>query len=179
MNELMHVSEQYIALVSHYEQYHDGDNTRIGLQPKLCPAGVVTWGLGHTENDKNGNQIKSLELARELFPEMETMTYEQADKLLTVDTIPEEDKVKKAIRRTLLQHEFDGMCSYFYNIGYSATMVKLMNNRASADLITAWMVQHYITAEGKYMPGLFYRRKSEAHLILTGELVFYNIPPYI
>jgi len=171
----MNLGEKGFKLISWYEQYHDGDLTRIGLQPKLCPAGVVTWGLGHTELDKDGNQYRSIEQANIDHPEIETMIFEQADALLKVDVIPEEEKVKMFIRRPLLQWEFDGLVSYFYNIGFSSTMVKLMNNRASADLITAWMTQHYITAEGKYMPGLFYRRQSEVLLINTGVLKFFNV----
>lgn len=173
MNDLLVTSEVGLALIKHYESLHDGDLTKIGLQPKLCPAGVVTWGYGHTETYE-GKPIKSFELARKLFPEMEDMTVEEAELLLKQDVVKEEEKVRKAIKRQLFQYEFDSLVSYFFNIGYSNNMIMLINANAPSDKIVEWFLDHYITANGKYLPGLFYRRQTEAHLYIKNELVFYN-----
>lgn len=43
----MKTSENGIILIKHYESLHDGDLSRIGLQPKMCPAGYWTEGYGH------------------------------------------------------------------------------------------------------------------------------------
>jgi lysozyme len=169
----MKTGQQGIDLIKHYESLHDGDLTQIGLQPKLCPAGVVTWGYGHTETYK-GAQIKDFETANKQFPEMETLTVEQAEELLKKDLIKEEDKVHLRINVPVTQYQFDALVSYFFNIGYSATMVQLVNLQASGKEITDWMTKHYTTVNGVYMTGLFYRRQSEALLFTTGELKFFN-----
>ena len=49
----MKTSSSGIALIAYFEQYHDGDLTKIGLQPKMCPAGIWTVGLGHALINKN------------------------------------------------------------------------------------------------------------------------------
>lgn len=169
----MKTSQQGIDLITHYESLNDGDLTKIGLQPKLCPAGVVTWGYGHTET-VNGEQIRSFEVANKLFPEIETMTEQQACDLLLKDLVKEEMKVNLRINIPITQYQFDALVSYFYNIGYSATMIQLVNLKASKEEITEWFTSHYITGGGVYLPGLFYRRKSEAHLFTTGELIYFN-----
>jgi len=152
---------------------HDGDLTQIGLQPKKDPIGIVTWGYGHTET-VGGRQIRDFDVARKLFPEMETMTIPEAEELLLEDLVDEEAKVKLRINIPITQHEFDALVSYFFNIGYSATMVQLVNQKASASDITKWITGHYITAGGVFMKGLLYRRQSEALLFTTGELKFFN-----
>lgn len=169
----MRTGENGLLLIKHFESIHDGDLTKIGLQPKLCPAGVVTWGWGHTETYK-GAQIKDFETANKQFPEMETMTIEQANELLAKDLIKEEEKVNLRINIPITQYQFDALVSYFFNIGYSATMVQLVNLKASNEEITEWMTHHYTTVNGVYLPGLFYRRESEAYLFTTGELKFFN-----
>lgn len=169
----MKTSQQGISLIQHYESLHDGDLTKIGLQPKLCPAGVVTWGWGHTETYK-GAQIRDFETANKQFPEMETLTIEQADELLAKDLLKEEAKVNMRINVPITQYQFDALISYFFNIGYSATMVQLVNLKATNKEITDWITDHYITANGVFLQGLLYRRESEAHLFTTGELKFFN-----
>ena len=169
----MTTSQQGIDLIKHYESLHDGDLTTIGLQPKLDPSGIVTWGYGHTES-YNGALIKDFETAKKTFPELETMTEEQAESLLSKDLEKVEAKIKLRINIPVAQYEFDALVSYFFNIGYSATMVQLVNLKASEKEIIEWFVSHYITTGGKFMAGLLYRRQSEAHLFTTGELKFYN-----
>jgi lysozyme len=169
----MKTGQQGIDLIKHFESLHDGDLTKIGLQPKLCPAGVVTWGYGHTET-YNGAQIKDFETANKQFPEIETLTVEDAEKLLMQDLVKEEIKIHTRINVPITQYQFDALVSYFFNIGYSATMVQLVNLNATAKEITDWMTKHYTTVGGVYMPGLFYRRQSEALLFTTGELRFFN-----
>lgn len=39
-------------IVKHYESLHDGDLKQIGLQPKLCPAGIWTQGYGRAMRKK-------------------------------------------------------------------------------------------------------------------------------
>lgn len=169
----MKASDKAIALIKHYEQLHDSDLTRVGLQWKQCPSSIFTIGFGHALFH-NGEPIKSLYLAQELFPQYETITEEEAEQLLVQDLIKEEAKVNSNFKVTLKQHQFDALVSYFFNIGFSQTMVGLVNEGALANEIYEWFTEHYITADGKFMKGLLYRRQSEAHLFNTGELKFFN-----
>jgi lysozyme len=169
----MKTSEIGISLIKHFESLHDGDLTKIGLQPKLCPAGIVTYGWGHTVVSE-GKQVKDIDIANKLFPELSTITEEEADALLVKDLAKEEAKIRRSITVPLTQNQYDALVSYFYNIGYSESMVQLVNSKASTTKITDWFTSHYIKVNGVYMPGLFYRRKSEALLYTTGELKFFN-----
>ena len=38
----MKTSQKGINLIKYFESLHDGDLTEIGLQPKMCPAGIWT-----------------------------------------------------------------------------------------------------------------------------------------
>jgi lysozyme len=40
----MKISEKGLDLIKHFESLHDGDLTIVGLQPKMCPAGIWTEG---------------------------------------------------------------------------------------------------------------------------------------
>jgi len=51
----MKISKQGIELIKFFESLHDGNLSKIGLQPKLCPANIVTIGYGRALKDKKGN----------------------------------------------------------------------------------------------------------------------------
>ena len=143
------------------------------MQWKKCPSGIITIGYGRALV-YDGEFIKDYDRAKELFPQYETITEEEAEQFLAEDMVKEEMKVNKNIHVALKQCQFDALVSYFYNIGYSTTMVNLVNAKASDDEITKWFTTHYITGNGIFLKGLLYRRQSEAHLYTTGELKFYN-----
>jgi len=169
----MTTSNQGISLITHYENINDNDLSMIGLQPKMDPSRVWTAGWGHAIT-VNGSFLKGAtnkDIAYATYP---NMTVEDADKLLADDLLKQEAKVKLRINIPITQYEFDALVSYFFNIGYSATMVQLVNQKVSASEITKWMTSHYITADGVFMKGLLYRRQSEALLFTTGELKFFN-----
>ena len=63
----MKTSERGIQLIKFFESLHDGDLSKIGLQPKLCPADVVTIGYGHAVKDKNGNFLNQLLCIHQYF----------------------------------------------------------------------------------------------------------------
>ena len=44
-------------LIIHYEQLHDGDLTKIGLQPKMECSSIWTIGYGHALKDVNGKWL--------------------------------------------------------------------------------------------------------------------------
>ena len=44
-------------VIKHYEGLHDGDLSKIGLQPKMDPSGIWTEGWGHAIH-QNGKFIR-------------------------------------------------------------------------------------------------------------------------
>ena len=54
----MKTSQKGINLIKYFESLHDGDLTEIGLQPKMCPAGIWTEGYGHAIRDLKGQFFK-------------------------------------------------------------------------------------------------------------------------
>lgn len=162
-----------IAIIKHYESLHDGDLTTIGLQPKLCPANVWTVGWGHAITD-NGKFLKGdagKKRAYELYP---SLTEEEAEQLLHEDIKRFEGIVNKRLKVELNQSQYDAVLSHTFNTGGSDTLFRLINENASIDSIKDWFLHHYITADGKVLKGLIRRRKTEAHLFVTGDLVLFS-----
>ena len=175
----MKTSQQGINLIAHFEQYHDGDSTKIGLQPKMCPAGVWTVGLGHALINKNtGKWLKGhgdYPLVRKQYPELMDLTKKQADAILQTDLVEYENKVNRGLKVTVQQHQFDALVSFCYNCGWSDTLFRLINQRSPMATITDWWQTHYISANGVKMKGLIRRRKSEAYLFETGKINYFGL----
>lgn len=169
----MEISNLGIELIKHYESLHDGDLTKIGLQPKLCPANIVSIGYGRALKDKDGNWLKGkegLEIAKKLYPEWETITAEEAEELL-LDDLKLFVKQINSLKLDLKQYEFDALVSFIYNLGFGqlqkSTLLKRIQER-KGDIEEAFLM--WVKANGKTLPGLVKRRKSEATLFLTGKL---------
>lgn len=172
----LHTGEQGKTLIKTYEGLHDGDLSKIGLQPKLCPAGVWTVGWGHAiRHPKTGKFLKEKdkELAYALYP---VMTLAEADSLLEADLIKFENIVKNEIIdvESLTQNQFDALVSHTYNTGGSTTLFNLVNQKATDDAIFKWFTEHYITSNGVPLLGLRRRRLTEAQLFLHNKLHLYN-----
>ena len=174
----MSISKLGIELITHFEGIHDGDLSRINLQPKACPAGIYTCGWGHaivdpitkkfiTSSVKNGYKR-----ACELFKDL---TLEEADKLLKEDLVIYENIVNNKVKVELNQSQYDALVSHTFNTGGSDTLFKLINTEPLDSVkIKDWWITTYITSEGEQLPGLVFRRKDEYNLFLTGKLEFSN-----
>ena len=163
-----------IALIAYFEQYHDGDMHQIGLQPKMCPAGIWTVGLGHALiNKKTGKWLKGHGDYREMlqqYPEYITMTKQQADELLRQDLLNYENKVQKGLKVAVNQAQFDALVSFCYNCGWSETLFRMINGKEPTEKIVSWWQTHYITGNGKVLKGLIFRRKVESEYFRTGKV---------
>ena len=155
----MKTSETGLQLIKHYEGIHDGDLTKIGLQPKLCPAGVWTVGYGHALGKG------SLEEIAKKYPNLMTITEKEAEALLAKD-LPRYEAIVHKNTKGLKQHEFDALVSHTYNTGGSETLFRLVNERGN---IKDWWLSTYITAGGVKLNGLVKRREAEWHLFETGK----------
>jgi lysozyme len=186
------ISDNGVKLIKHSEALHDGDLTKIGLQPKRCPAGIWTVGWGHALFYPNGGGIKSYEDAKLYYPQYMDMIVEQADQLFTEDMVIWSSRIVLIDRkRNILQltpkyfnqSEFDSLVSFAYNEGIEAlrtsTLLKRINDGATNDLITdAFLMWNKGDTNGdgklEVLPGLTFRRKTEALLFTEGRLQFFN-----
>lgn len=160
----MHVSKNCIELIKHYE----------GLELKAYPdtKGIWTIGFGATFYE-NGRKVTK----------GDTITQKRAETLLKSHLIRFEQIVLEKVKRPLKQQEFDAAVSFCYNAGTSYKtkggtwkdydLWKNITNQLPPDEMKKYWESLAITSGGAKLKGLIRRRKSEAHLYLTGELLFY------
>lgn len=141
-------------LLHHYED--------CKLEAYLCPAGIWTIGWGST-----GNHVyKGL-----------VITQEEADQLFIKDCERFVESVNTYVKVPLTQYEFDALVTFAYNVGCSnfesSTLLKKLNigdYQGASDEFLRWN-----KSKGKVLKGLTYRRQSERHYFLTGEVKYFNI----
>lgn len=159
-------------IIKHYEGLHDGDLSVIGLQPKMDPKGIWTEGWGHAITDAKGNFVKGAGNKALAYKLSIIKTVEDADRQLAIDAKSVDLLIARKITVTLSDQQREAVRSMFYNCGYSATLTAMIN-RADPGLFE-WWCAHYITGDGKELPGLVARRKTEATYFKTGKLQFFN-----
>jgi len=157
----MKVNGKGTKLIKHFESLHDGDLSKIGLQPKLDPIGIWTVFWGHA--------CKNKEEAFKLYP---TGTEKQADVLLAKDLVKFENDVLSLVKVKLNENQFSALVSFAYNCGAAnlaqSTLLKKLNKSdftGAANEFCRWN-----KAGGKVLKGLTLRREAEKNLFLDGEL---------
>lgn len=165
----MRTGKKGIELIKHFEGLHDGDLTLIGLQPKMCPAGIWTEGYGNAIIDpETGHFLRGAANKKRAYELSTIRTEEEAEKALDhVLWKKFEPIVKRKIKVALTQNQFDAVVSHTYNTGGSDTLFRLINQSAPKDAIYNWFTTKYIKADGKQLPGLVKRRKAEAELFFS------------
>lgn len=118
----------------------------------LCPAGVLTIGIGHTGKDvKPGMKISK----------------EQSRELLKSDLIRFENSVNRSVKVNLAQNQFDALVSFAFNVGTGAfetsTLLKKINVSASIGEIEE-QFRRWNRGGGKILPVLKARREREIKL---------------
>ena len=160
----MKIGKLGLSLIKEFEGLHDGDLTQIGLQPKMCPAGIWTEGWGHAMRDSKGNFIKGSLNKQLAYSLSKIKTEQQADGYLQTDLAVYEAIVERKLKVNVNQNQFDALVSHTYNTGGSNTLFDLVNSNSDADSIYKWFTTRYTQANGKVLPGLVRRRKAEADL---------------
>ena len=104
----MKISEEGISLIKRFEGCR--------LEAYKCSAEVLTIGYGHTGGVK----------------EDDTITQEEADKLLKADVFKFEKNVEDNVKVELNQSQFDALVAWTFNLGVgnlrSSTMLQKLNN---------------------------------------------------
>ena len=121
------------------------------LHAYRCQAGMWTIGVGHTGG---------------VTPDMK-ITKEQSRQLLKADLCRFEKAVNETIKHPLLQHQFDALVSFAFNVGTQAfknsTLAKKINANAPYNEIREQFLR-WNKAGGRVLAGLTSRRKREAKL---------------
>lgn len=171
----MKISQKGLDVIMHFESLHDGDLTKIGLQPKKDPAGIWTVGYGHALQYIDKSWLKGdvgYEKIYKVYPQYLNMTETQANALLISDLSYYEPRVS-GLNLDLSQQEFDAVVSFSYNVGVTAfknsTLCKRIRNREGG-VKEAFLM--WCKSGGETLLGLTRRRNTEAILFLTGNLVF-------
>ena len=141
----MKVSNKCVALVAEFEGFRS--------DAYLCPAKVPTLGYGFTKGVKIGDKI----------------TREEADTRLLRELDEFANGVRKIVKVSVTQCQFDALVSFAFNVGVTdlkeSTLLKMLNagdSQGAANQFLRWN-----KAGGKVLPGLTRRRQAEKDLFLS------------
>lgn len=163
----MNISKNGIDLIKHFEGLHDGDLSKIGLQPKRCPSGYWTEGYGSVILDSDGKMLKGMEnkdLAYKLSTiKTEEQAVQQLNNVLNLKYCPFVDSLNLKIN----QNQFDALVSFSYNCGKDALRTSTLLKRireGSSDSNIILQFMKWTRGGGKVLPGLVKRREAESKL---------------
>ena len=142
----MKISQEGLSLIKKFEGCE--------LEAYKCAAGVWTIGYGSTKGVEEGN----------------TITQEEADKLLLDEMEEYEGYINDMVNVDLKQNEFDALVSWVYNLGSSnlssSTLLQKLNTKEWDDVPN--QIKRWNKAGGKVLQGLIRRREAEA-LLFEGK----------
>jgi lysozyme len=171
MNKNVKINKFGLDIIKSYESLHDGNLKVIGLQPKLCPAGVWTEGYGRAMFGKDGKFLTRKNTTQEQAEKLATIKNKlQAEVALLEDTEEFSKKIKPFIKVEIDDNMFSALVSFAYNLGAGAlqksTLLKKLNSK---DFIGASEeFKKWNKSGDKIMLGLTRRRESEKNLFLQG-----------
>ena len=143
----MKISQEGLALIKRFEGCR--------LEAYKCSANVLTIGYGHTGGVK----------------ETDTITQDEADKLLQEDVEQFEKYVDDNVTVELGQSQFDALVAWTFNLGVGnlreSTMLKKLNSEDYASDPSE--MKRWNKAGGKTLDGLIRRRKAESLLFESKE----------
>lgn len=143
----MKISLEGLALIKKFEGCR--------LEAYYCSGGVLTIGYGHTGGVK----------------ESDTITQEEAEKLLRADVFKFEEYVEDNVMVELDQGQFDALVAWTFNLGpgnlRESTMLKKLNESDYASVPSE--MKRWNKAGGKTLDGLIRRRNAEALLFQSKE----------
>jgi lysozyme len=142
----MQISQEGLSLIKKFEGCE--------LKAYRCAANVLTIGYVSTKNVKEGD----------------TITQEEADKLLLHEMKEYEGYINDMVKSDLKQNEFDALVSWVFNLGpsnlSSSTLLNRLNNKMWDDVPN--QIKRWNKAGGEVKQGLVRRREAEA-LLFEGK----------
>ena len=143
----MKISQEGLSLIKRFEGCR--------LKSYKCSANVLTIGYGHTSGVK----------------ETDTITQDEADKLLQEDVEQFEKYVDDNVTVELGQSQFDALVAWTFNLGVGnlreSTMLKKLNNEDYKSVPSE--MKRWNKAGGKTLDGLIRRREAESLLFENKE----------
>ena len=143
----MKISQEGLSLIKRFEGCR--------LKAYHCSANVLTIGYGHTSGVK----------------ETDTITQDEADKLLQEDVEQFEKYVDDNVTVELGQSQFDALVAWTFNLGVgnlrSSTLLKVLNNEDYTSVPRE--MKRWNKAGGKTLDGLIRRREAESLLFQNKE----------
>ena len=143
----MKISLEGLSLIKRFEGCR--------LKAYKCSAGVLTIGYGHTGG----------------VTETDTITQDDANKLLQEDVAKFEEYVDDNVIVELNQGQFDALVAWTFNLGpgnlRESTMLKKLNEADYASVPSE--MKRWNKAGGKTLDGLIRRRNAEALLFQSKE----------
>ena len=143
----MKISQNGIELIKLFEG--------CKLKSYKCPAGVWTIGYGNTFYLDGSKILMGQKISQA-----------EADMLLLKLLPKYEATVDRNIKVTVTQNQYDALVSFCWNCGSSESLFRLVNIKATDEVIHKWLCSHYIMGGGKVLAGLVRRRKAEADLFI-------------
>lgn len=166
------INQATIDLIKHFESLHDGDLSRVGLQPKMDCIGIWTVGYGHAVMDAKGNYCRGSLGRAEAYRQYDTLTEAQAERLLADDLAAFSADVERLLLMPVSDNEFGAMVSLAYNIGINAfaksSVLRYFNQDDLSRAADAFLLWNKGTVNGRrvILPGLVRRRQAERLLFL-------------
>lgn len=143
----MKISQNGIELIKLFEG--------CKLNSYKCPANVWTIGYGNTFYLDGSKVLMGQKISQA-----------EAD-MLMLKLLPKyEATVDRNIKVTVNQNQFDALVSFCWNCGSSQSLFRLVNQKATDEVIYDWWINHYVTGGGKLLQGLINRRRKEADLFI-------------
>ena len=143
----MKISQEGLSLIKRFEGCR--------LESYKCSANVLTIGYGHTSGVK----------------ETDTITQDEADKLLQEDVEQFEKYVDDYVTVKLGQSQFDALVAWTFNLGpgnlKESTLLKVLNNEDYTSVPRE--MKRWNKAGGKTLDGLIRRREAESLLFQSKE----------
>lgn len=175
---MMKVSNKCIEVIKHYESLHDGDLSKIGLQPKKDPVCIWTVGYGHALVDKTSKKFLRGEVdkvkAYSMYP---NLSVAEAESMLKADIDNftfELIQVCSSNGIFLLQRQLDALVSFTFNVGINTFLKSTMFQRLKkGDMNVGNEFRRYKFSKGQLLAGLICRRETEKTLYEKDVVTFY------
>jgi lysozyme len=176
------INKKTTDLVKFFEGLHDGDLSQIGLQPKLCPAGIWTEGYGRAMIDpRTGGHLRGIKNKALALKYRTIHTEEQAVEALAQDLKRYAGYATNALGidlfNSLNANQQGALTSFVYNCGIGKPPYRIFHNinmftkgKMTKDQLIEYWQNSVVKGGGKKLLGLVHRRNMEADLFFDSNI---------